>query len=159
MLNVPQEDPTIPDAVKNAVEKAKNLVTHYESEAKRLAQMVASEEYTVTELNKRKVELEEQIAKLEKDCEAKFAEYESLANSSVLAGEAFQEAEKARDEMISQTAQLDREAVEREKELLERERMCDEAVAGARETALDLSNREREVSMREERIKQFTQGL
>lgn len=65
MINQPMEDVRLPENLEKAIEQAKNRVTEYDSEAKRLKALAEKSNYEVGELHKKKVELEEQISALE----------------------------------------------------------------------------------------------
>lgn len=66
MLTQPSEAVTLPEDVRAAIEQSRNIVTINEAEALRLRELAISHQYTVNELHKQKVELEEQVEKLEK---------------------------------------------------------------------------------------------
>lgn len=66
MLTQPSEAVTLPEDVRAAIEQSRNIVTINEAEALRLRELATSHQYTVNELHKQKVELEEQVEILEK---------------------------------------------------------------------------------------------
>ena len=67
-MNQPQENPNIPSNLAKEIEAVRNKITIGEAEFLRLKDLVKAETYTVTELTKSKIALEEEIVEIEKKC-------------------------------------------------------------------------------------------
>lgn len=142
----PQED-QLPARIKQNVEKAKNLVTLHEAEAKRFKALAVSEQYTVDQLVKQKIELKEQIKELEETLNSLKVEAKKVTYS---VADKTKELAKLSEELASIKAE--REKLEVSKRGLEDEQ--EELKAQSFKKEEDLKIRTAEVVLREESVKE-----
>lgn len=63
-IEQPQENLQLPEELKKAIEKSRNIVTVNQSEANRLGELIVSREYQIREQQKQQFDLEEKVKTL-----------------------------------------------------------------------------------------------
>lgn len=127
-ITQPSDNLELPADVIAAIERSRNLISINEAEAIRLRELALSSQYTVNELHKQKVELEEQVANLRQMAE-------KLNVESAAARDTLREKRSAIVEAEENIARINNEAAETK-------RLLDTARA-------DMSQREADVLRKE----------
>ncbi len=112
-INQPSEDLALPEDIRAAIERSKNLVTTNEAEALRLQELAISSQYTVNELHKQKIELERQISSLQEKCDSLFLQSKGL-EQTIIEQQSLMSSSK--EELVSTIADIEKLRVESGKE-------------------------------------------
>lgn len=155
MINQPQEDIALPENLKKAIEKSKNIVTINEAEALRLKSLIVSSEYTVSQLHNQEVELNEKIERLSGTLDILEAQNKDAENKLELKKE---EINVLEDKYISIKKNIDKDIdllSEETKYIKEEKDYIEKKISELEEIEKDIKNREEVIKTKEDKLKEY----
>jgi len=155
MMNQPQENIQLPENLKKAIEKSRNIVTINEAEAVRLQGLITSYEYTIRQLHNQKNELEEKVKVLNGSLDILENQKENLDSEIISKNEKIKELNDD-IESLEKTIEKDRKKLKDESDIIDKKiKEFEENINEFKLKSLNLDKREQDIISKEQKLKDY----